>query len=68
MQPAHHVLHISINNLIFKLSAAKKLMDCSKMNSIKSERYGALMKNLHLVIPQFFLFDETLTIIVDCKQ
>ena len=68
MQPAHPILHISINNFIFKLLAAKKFMDCSKMNSIKSERYGALMKKFPFGHTLVFLFDETLTIIVDCKQ
>ena len=63
-------MHISINNFIFKhLSAKTCYIDFrGKLHSIKSEIWGCilevLMKNLHLFIPQFFGFDETLKCII----
>ena len=61
----HNTVYIDINNFIFKhLSANFFYIDRRrKLYSIKSERFEgileALMKNLHLFIPQFFGLDET---------
>ena len=62
----HNTVHISINNFISTYLSAKNNIDCRRNYIQQNQRnlrvyIGSIDENLNLFIPQFFVFDKTLT-------